>query len=236
MEIISGIHKIEGVRGANCYLVITETGMLVIDTGMPGNGNRIKNYIKGLGKKPSDINCVVLTHADIDHLGSAAEIKKITGAKLAIYASDAPVLSGKSGFKTIRGPLGLLFKLMSPLVRFHPVEPDLILENDTDIEDFKVIHTPGHTNGSICLYKQGKVIFIGDALRSDSKGNPKLPRKIMSADIAQANASLIAIAELEFDSLLPGHGAPVIGQASTKLKNLLMHLKRDDQISNTKNK
>jgi hypothetical protein len=58
----------------------------------------------------------------------------------------------------------------------------------------------------------------------------------MSADIAQANASLIAIAELEFDSLLPGHGAPVIGQASTKLKNLLMHLKRDDQISNTKNK
>ena len=76
MEIISGIHKIEGVRGANCYLVITETGMLVIDTGMPGNGNRIKNYIKELGKKPSDINYVVLTHADIDHVGSAAELRK----------------------------------------------------------------------------------------------------------------------------------------------------------------
>jgi glyoxylase-like metal-dependent hydrolase (beta-lactamase superfamily II) len=236
MEIISGIHKIEGVRGANCYLVITETGMLVIDTGMPGNGNRIRNYIKGLGKKLSDINCVVLTHADIDHVGSAAEIKKMTSAKLAIHEDDAAVLTGKTRGKHVKGLLGLLFKLMSPLMRFHPAEPDIILKDNVDIAGFKVIHTPGHTNGSICLYQQGKIIFVGDALRSDSNGNPRPPSKTMSADVVQAKASLIAISELEFDSLLTGHGAPVVGNASTKVKNLVKDLKQNEQIPNTKTK
>ena len=83
----------------------------------------------------------------------------------------------KNQGKTIKGLLGLLFKLMSPLMRFHPVEPDIILKDNMDIAGFKVIHTPGHTNGSICLYQPGKIIFVGDALRSDSNGNPRPPSK-----------------------------------------------------------
>ena len=193
--------------------------MLMMDTGMLGNGNRIINYIKAIGKKPTDISYVIMTHADIDHIGSAAEIKKVTGAKLAIHAGDAPILSDKIGFKTIRGPLKPLFKLMARVIRFNSVEPDFILEDNIDIAGLKAIHTPGHTNGSICLYQRGKSIFGGDALRSDSDGNPRLPSKNLSADIVQAKASLIVIAELEFDSLFPGHGAPMIGQASAKLKN-----------------
>ena len=225
MEITSGIHQINGIRGANCYLVITESKMLLIDTGMPDNGKKIINYIKGLGKNPTDINWVILTHADIDHIGSAAEIKKMTGAKLAIHANDAPILSGKSGFKTVRGPLGLLFKLVTRLLRFQAVEPNVILQDNAEIDGFKVIHTPGHTNGSICLYQPGKVIFAGYALRSDSKGNPKPPAGRLSADIARAKDSLMAISQLEFDVLLTGHGAPVVGEASTKIKKMLTHLR-----------
>ena len=110
-------------------------------------------------------------------------------------------------------------------MRFHPAEPDIILKNNVDIAGFKVIHTPGHTNGSICLHQPGKIIFVGDALRSDSNGNPRPPSKTMSADVVQAKASLIAISELEFDSLLTGHGAPAVGNASTKVKNLVKDLK-----------
>jgi hydroxyacylglutathione hydrolase len=223
MEITSGIHQINGIRGANCYLVITESKMLLIDTGMPGNGKKIINYIKGLGKNSADISWVILTHADIDHIGSAAEIKKMMGAKLAVHANDAPILSGKSGFKTVRGPLGMIFKLMTLLMRFQAVEPDVILKSNSEMGGFKVIHTPGHTNGSICLYLPGKVIFVGDALRSDSRGSPQPPARNLSADIEQAKASLIALSELEFDILLPGHDAPIIGKASTKLKELVEH-------------
>lgn len=105
MEITSGIHRIDGVRGANCYFVITESKMLVIDTGMPGNGNKIIKYVNRLGRNPSDINYVILTHADIDHIGSAAELKKITGAKLAIHANDAPILWARVDLSPSKGLL-----------------------------------------------------------------------------------------------------------------------------------
>jgi len=221
MEIIPGIHRIDGVRGANAYLVIGEDETLVIDTGMPGNAKKIAAYMKELGKYISDIKLIILTHADIDHIGSAAELKRMTGARLAIHADDAAILRGKQSFKTIRGPLGFIFKLAMRLIRYRPLEPDIILGADSVIKGFKIIHVPGHTNGSICVYKPGKVIFVGDALRSDSKGNPKPPSRLASLDKAKARASLMKISALDFETLLPGHGAPVISNASQKVKNMV---------------
>jgi hydroxyacylglutathione hydrolase len=212
MEITSGIHQINGVRGANCYLILTESKMLVIDTGLPGNGKQIINYVRGLEKNPADIGYIILTHAHIDHIGSAAELKKMTDAKLVIHTEDAAILSGKSGFKTGGGFLGMLAKLLTPLMRFHPVEPDIILRENSEISGFQVIHTPGHTKGSISLYLPGKLIFVGDVLN-----------RRFTLDKAQAKASSSVISGLEFDILLPGHGAPVIGKASTKIKELVEH-------------
>lgn len=225
MEIISGIHRIDGIRGANCYLVITGSEMMIIDAGMPGNGKKIINYVRQLGKKPEDIKYLVFTHADIDHVGSAAEIKRITGARCAIHNGDAAILAGHRGFKSVHGPLGILFKLMSPLLRFHKLEPDIVLNGNSEIAGFRIIHTPGHTVGSICLYLPGQLIFVGDALRSDSKGNPKPLSTRFSMDVAQARKSSKAISQLEFDILLPGHGAPVIGQASARLKTMMVNTK-----------
>jgi hydroxyacylglutathione hydrolase len=221
METIPGIHRIDGVRGANAYLVIGGEGMLVIDTGMPGNARRIAAYVEGLGKNLANMRFIILTHADIDHSGSAAELKRMTGAKLAIHADDAPILRGQESPKTIRGPLGFIAKLAMRLLPFRPADPDVILTGDSEIEGFRIIHVPGHTNGSICIYKPGEVIFVGDALRSDSRGNPKPPSRISSLDDAKARASLVTISALDFDTLLPGHGAPVLGNASQKLKNMV---------------
>ncbi|MGA2670638.1 MAG: MBL fold metallo-hydrolase [Dehalococcoidia bacterium] len=225
MEIIPGIHQVDGVRGANAYLVIGKDEMLAIDTGMPGNAKRIAAYVEGLGKNVSNIKFIILTHADIDHAGSAAELKRMTGARLAIHADDAPILRGKQSFKAMRGPLGFMFKLAMSFIRYHPAEPDIILGADSEIEGFRIIHVPGHTNGSICVYRPGTVIFAGDALRSDSSGNPKPIFWISSLDKAKARASLRAIATLDFDTLLTGHGAPVVGNASQKVKNMVAHLR-----------
>ena len=221
MEIISGIHKIDGVRGANCYLVTSGSEMVLMDAGIRGSRRKIADYVKGLGKNPSDIKFIFLTHSDIDHVGGAAEIKQLTGARLVIHQADAPVLAGKARGKQVKGPLRLLFKLLSPLVRFPPVEPDIVIKENTELAGFRIIHTPGHTNGSICLYQSGKVLFAGDALRSDQSGNPEPPSKMMAADIVQAKASVAVIAGLDFETLLVGHGAPVKGKASQKVKEML---------------
>jgi hydroxyacylglutathione hydrolase len=221
MEIIQGIHRIDGVRGANAYLVIDEDGMLVVDTGMPGNAKRIAAYVERLEKNLPDIKLILLTHADLDHIGSAAELKGMSGARLAIHANDAPILSGKESFKTIRGPLGIIAKLAMRLVPFRPADPDIVLSADSEIEGFRIVRVPGHTNGSICVYKPGKVLFVGDALRSDSSGNLKPPSRISSVDAVKARASLATISVLDFDTILPGHGAPVVGNACRKLKELV---------------
>lgn len=221
MEIIPNIHKIDGVRGANCYLISSGPEMVLVDAGMRGSSRKVEKYLKEMGKNLSDIKYIFITHADIDHVGGAAEMKKMTGAKLVIHQAETGVLSGKIRGKHVKGPLGLLFKLLAPVVRFQPVEPDIVIKENTELAGFKVIHTPGHTVGSICLFQPGKVLFAGDALRSDRAGNPKLPSKMMTADIVQAKVSVALIAGLEFDTLLCGHGAPVKGNAAVRVKELL---------------
>ena len=94
MEIISGVHQVDDVKGANCYLVMSGPAMVLIDTGMRGSSKKIGSYLKGLGKNLADIKYIFITHPDLDYVGSAAEMKKLTGAKLIIHIGDVPVLAG----------------------------------------------------------------------------------------------------------------------------------------------
>ena len=71
------------------------------------------------------------------------------------------------------------------------------------------------------MFQTGSVLFAGDALKSDQAGNPLPPSKMMAADIVQAKTSVGIIAALDFDILLVGHGAPVKGKASQKVKEML---------------
>lgn len=221
MEIATGIHKIDRVIGANSYLYISREGLLVIDTGMPGNSKKIVEYIRKSGHPPSDVAYVLLTHADIDHIGSASELKKLTGAKLVIQAADAPVLVGKQRFKTLHGPLKVPTSQLMRLIRFQPVEPDIVIEGESEIAGLKVIPTPGHTPGSLCYYQPNVAVFVGDVLGSDSRGNPKPRPTRFTGNASQAKSSIKLISTLEYGILLPGHGAPVIPHASHKVKQMV---------------
>jgi hydroxyacylglutathione hydrolase len=223
MEIIPGVHKIDGVRGANCYLVTSGPEMVLIDAGMRGSARKLADYLQGLGKNPSDIKYILLTHSDIDHIGGAAEIKKITGAKLVIHEGDAPVLLGNnsSRLRNKSRLVKILMGILSRLMSFPRVTPDIVLKQNTEVAGYKILSTPGHSDGSISIYLPGKVLFAGDALTSDQSGNPRPPSKMLATDIVQAKASVGIIAGLDFDTLLVGHGAPVKGKASQKVKEML---------------
>jgi hydroxyacylglutathione hydrolase len=221
MKIADRVYRIDGARIANAYLVDSVDGLILIDTGMPGSTKRILNYVRQIGHKPADIKYIFLTHADIDHIGSAADLKEATGARLIIHSADAPILSGKAMRRTIKGPMKLIFPLFARLLHCHPVEPDIIVNDNFSLAGLQVIHTPGHSAGSICLYSRGKFIFVGDALRADSVGNPIPPSGSLSDDIIQAKATLKTISQMEYDLLCPGHGSPVRGNAAQKVKDLV---------------
>jgi hydroxyacylglutathione hydrolase len=231
MELGRNIHLMPKIRGANTYAVLGETQvgaghLTLIDTGMPGNATRIVEFLRSLGKEQMGSFTIILTHPDIDHSGSVAELKeKLGNVKVAIHEADAPRLTGEKPLKEVRGPAGLLFKAMSPFMKFKPVTPDVLLKDGEQLDGLSVIHTPGHTLGSICLYSERlKAMFVGDALRTNKNGMPRLPSAAMTFNIGEAENSIRKIASYEFELLLPGHGPPILSDGSKKVKEFVASL------------
>jgi glyoxylase-like metal-dependent hydrolase (beta-lactamase superfamily II) len=217
MEIVPGIHRVDGVN-ANVYLVIDGREVTVIDTGMPRNAEKIVAYARGMGLQPSRISKIILTHCHVDHAGSAHELKKITGAKIAIHREDADYMAGGRAMPSPKGGVGVLLKLFSLFFKFTPVQPDIILEEKDKVGKIMVIHTPGHTPGSISLYdSKRKVLFVGDALRF-VKGKIEGPPERFTLDAQQAEKSVEKISKIDFDVMLSGHGEPLKSDASAKIK------------------
>jgi len=221
LEIAEGIHLIPRVRGANAYLVAGDEGITVVDTGLPGSAGRIIDYVESMGCRRSDVKTIVLTHSDMDHAGSAARLKEMTNAKVAIHEADAPRLSGEKEWKKVKGVLGLFFRVTSVVMRFSRLKADVLLKDSDIIDGLTVIHTPGHTDGSICLYLPSRALFVGDALVTNNQRMPSLPRRSMSMDMNVAKESIRKISQLEYSFLLPGHGPIIEQNASAIMKEFV---------------
>lgn len=105
MEIIPGVHQIDSVNG-NCYIIIIGDGLVLVDTGLPGNTRKILAYVHDtLECIPSDIEAIILTHYHLDHTGNAYELWDATGAKVAIHENDADCVAG---IKPMPKPGGLI--------------------------------------------------------------------------------------------------------------------------------
>lgn len=204
VQIADGIFKVDGMRIANVYLVATTDGLFVVDTGMPGNARRILSAVAAIGRQAQEVRDIVLTHCDIDHVGSAAELQRLTRARVAIHELDAPVLSGEQ--RPQKG--GLVMVSLYRLLRFRAVAPDVRLEDGDTIGGLQVMHVPGHTAGSIALVRADGVVFTGDALLSDRDGHVLPPDPRLALDRVRASVSAGKIKARQARLTLPGHGAP----------------------------
>ncbi|APV45449.1 Glyoxylase, beta-lactamase superfamily II [Dehalogenimonas formicexedens] len=219
IEVIPGVHWVRSVVGCNCWLVVEPGNSIVIDTGLPGNARRIVNYAKQLGV--SAISHIILTHADIDHAGSASELKSLTGAKIAVHTIEAHYMTTRT---ELPFPFCWVSRLIPRLSRFARFTPDILLDESDSVGGLRVVHTPGHTPGSICLLKKGESIFTGDALRTHARDKLLTPSRPTAMDMPRAMDSMKKIAALDFTSLFGGHGPPVISKASAKLRDIVANL------------
>lgn len=148
-----------GLLSVNCYIVYCEQTQLcaVIDPG--GNADDILKLIDKINLTPK---MILLTHGHFDHIGAVKEMKKRTGAMIAIHADDAECLTNSHS--------NLSFSMGSETVQ---APPDYLLDDGDVLEigtvKLTVIHTPGHTNGGITLKCDG-VLFTGDTLFKRSVG------------------------------------------------------------------
>jgi glyoxylase-like metal-dependent hydrolase (beta-lactamase superfamily II) len=219
MEIIEGIHRVDeasaNMAHANVYLLINGEELAVIDTGTSGNAQKTVEYIQKLGHQPTDVKTIILTHCHMDHMGSVKELKDLTNAKVAVHIEDADYVSGK---KPPPKPKNILFRAVSSFVKPAPVQVDVILKEGDKIAGLTVIHTPGHTPGSIMLLNEEKrVLFAGDTLRYDGKKISGAPENF-SVNPNQARESIAKASKLNFDIMLPGHGETLKPNASEQIK------------------
>ncbi len=224
-HLTSKIHRFY-IFGASAYLIEKNGYLVAIDTGWLGGGKIILHKIKKMGFSPKDLKTIILTHGHPDHIGGLYTLKKETGAKVAAHVKEIPYIELQNSY--IRG----VVKLGKYVAMIKPVKVDIPLKEGDIIEGLKVIHTPGHTEGSICLYdEENKILFSGDALQV--KFNQfALPPWYYNHNVEDTLKSAIKIGELDFDILYPGNGGYIIGNASQKVKNFLkvLNVYRNNRI------
>ena len=221
-EIVKGVHYVEG-SNANSYLIEEGDGaMTLVDAGMQANGNRILEFVASkTHRTPSAVKTIVVTHCHVDHTRGLAAVKAATGAKVVVHEADADFVSGKKKYPSPKGAMGFAFNAISPFFKTTPVEPDVIVKEGDMVGRLAVLHTPGHTPGSIALYdRQDRALFVGDTARF-IKGKLEGPPPQFTLDMAQARASILRLSSLDFDVMLSGHGEPLRSPDAPKMMSEL---------------
>ncbi len=219
----SGIYCIDNAGPARVFYVAAEHTL--IDTGTPGNVDKILSGLAQIGVSPLQIKRIILTHHHVDHVGSLFELKKRTGSQVVAHSLDAEYINGRRQRRAPKPILGkLLFGLFSltGMGQLPNVDVDRAVEDGDQVGGFKVIHTPGHTPGHICLL-YGKYLFGGDLVQA-TPGAFEETSHLFSGDVPLARTSIGKAAKLEFDSLLSAHRPPYAFGAKEKMCELARKL------------
>lgn len=175
------------------FLIETPHGLYLVDCGSPGHEQLVLAKMRELGR--ADLKLIWITHAHYDHYGSAAALRRATGAPIGIHAADAGYLAGgRSPIGAARGR-GLVYVVAQPaamLLRpLPPAPPDFTLEDGETLErvglNAAVLHTPGHTPGHSCLLLEGGAAFAADLV---SGGEQPALQRLLATDWSALPASL----------------------------------------------
>jgi len=197
------------------YLVKSQNGLVLIDAGMNSNASEMVKAIDTIGYKPSDIRGILLTHWHNDHAAGACKIGKLSNAPIFYHEAEAPYFNGSSrrtGILTRVGDcipemgLFVLFKgLISNALPNPVIAHKYVIDDETILDDFEVIATPGHTPGHMSYYfRPEKALFAGDALAV--VGNQiQFMSRFVTPNKSQALHSMKKCTRKNIQIVCPGH-------------------------------
>lgn len=208
---------------------------------MPNSWKAFNTQLDALGYRPEQIERIVITHAHPDHMGFAKRLQALSGATIYVGEQEAKAFDGdrQERFKRM-GPvyreffarLGLGDQIIASMAGMIEMvkgiappfeEFETLAEGDrVEFEDFglEVMHNPGHTYGLICLHEpERRFLFSNDHLLQETSPSPVLDLgEEGEADFESKFRSLVSyyeqvrrVGEMNFDCVLPGHGAPFVG-------------------------
>jgi glyoxylase-like metal-dependent hydrolase (beta-lactamase superfamily II) len=201
--------------------LIVEPELSLIDCGYARSSPRIARGIEAAGRSINDLVRVVCTHGHPDHAGGARELA-LSGVRILLHPADAARLA-TTWRAALRHPSrGAIFAAMTPdPPETLPIEDGEILPMLGGLE---VVHTPGHTPGSVCLYgRRDRILFVGDALQRRF-GTVSYASTLYSDDIRAARKSVQRLASLDVDTVVFSHFPPLTEGASETLVALARRL------------
>jgi glyoxylase-like metal-dependent hydrolase (beta-lactamase superfamily II) len=212
----------------NCYLIKTETGYILVDTGFPRNRANLEEELKKAECRPGNLKLIIMTHGDGDHSGNGAFIREKYHAKIAIHSNESGVVENGDPTLSRTKPSFLrsifnktVLSLLSPLMRngkFEPFSPDFTIDEGYDFSEFgfkaKVLHLPGHSKGSTGILTTNGDLFCGDLLT-----NMRRPSVNSMADNhSELKLSVERLKKMKINTVYPGHGKPFSMDSLKQLK------------------
>ena len=162
-ELVDGVFELS-LGFVNLHVVVTDDGVVLVDTGLPRRSARIQKELLGIRKSIGEVRSILLTHHHFDHTGNVADLRTRSGARVFAHAADAPVISGAARPEAT----GALVRMVSRVMSAQPTKIDQVITGDGSepLPGFTAVHTPGHTRGhvSYLLDRAGGVLFAGDDL------------------------------------------------------------------------
>jgi glyoxylase-like metal-dependent hydrolase (beta-lactamase superfamily II) len=218
-QVLPGLWQVP-LGPVNAYLADDGRELVVIDTGLPGSAPKLEAALGEIGRKASDVRSIVLTHAHPDHAGSAAALRRLTGAAIYMHQEDAALLRSGVALRPMTpspGMPGMIWRLFirrqAEKAQVDAAEVEALLVDGGDAPGgFRVVHVPGHCAGQVALYwpKHGGVLIAADTA-SNQMGLGLSPAY---EDLDVGRRSLQGLAALDFEVAVFGHGKPILKGAA----------------------
>jgi glyoxylase-like metal-dependent hydrolase (beta-lactamase superfamily II) len=201
----------------HCYIV-QDDGVIMIDGGAPNQARAFERGLERASIQPGEVQLIVLTHGHWDHIASAKDIKEITGGKIAMHQREKDCLEkslkpGVPGVTAWGRIASRINSLLLRLVHIPATDADVILgDEELSLTEYgipgKVIHTPGHSTGSVSVLLETGEAFVGDLAMNmfPLRLGPGLP--IFAEDLCKLGESWQLLLDEGAETVYPAHGKP----------------------------
>jgi len=225
-QIAPKFHTFNGLMMGRVYLIEDDDGLTLIDASIPPAGAKILRQIEGMGRKPSDVKRILITHGHPDHVGALPELKAATGAQVWTSAIDRPVIEGKAPVPRVdkakaTGVARWGLRPPGTTMKGTPIDRE-IGEGDVLSEVMGGIHviaTPGHSAGHLAFWNPEKrTLICGDVIMRFAWGLQR-PFSFFTVDAAENDRSIRRVAELDAEVICFGHGNPITENTAQTIRS-----------------
>jgi glyoxylase-like metal-dependent hydrolase (beta-lactamase superfamily II) len=228
MRVAEGVYSIGQKKGGRVHAYLFEHGteLTLVDTLFDAPAEPVLDCIRQIGRSPSELKHIALTHAHRSHLGGLATLKRLSGAVVCSHEWEADIIAGERLAQPVSmrpsGPLStypMRIGLALGRPKHLPCPVDRGLREGDQVGPLRVLHIPGHTPGHLAFHWEERgVLAVGDAVATWPRIDAGWPG--FNLNEGQYRDSLGRLAEIEASVIAVGHGEPLTERAAERVAAL----------------